>query len=83
MQLPCLRSWLLPIQKIYIEFDEQHGKKLPTVSRPYRFIVFETYIQKTEKLHIDSHAPRKLGSINTEFQDVQRLMVANTEKVLQ
>lgn len=47
------------------------------------FIILETYIQKTKKLYTDSRARRNLGSINTELQDVQRLMVANIEEVLQ
>ncbi|OBS72448.1 hypothetical protein A6R68_12967, partial [Neotoma lepida] len=42
-----------------------------------------TFIQKTKKLYIDSRARRNLGSINTELQDVQRIMVANIEEVLQ
>lgn len=71
------------LEDLHSEFDEQYGKKVPTVSRPYCFIEFETYIQKTKKLYIDSRARRNLGSINTELQDVQRLMVANIEEVLQ
>ena len=47
------------------------------------FIIIDTYIQKTKKLYIDSRARRNLGSINTELQDVQRIMVANIEEVLQ
>jgi hypothetical protein len=47
------------------------------------FIILDTFIQKTKKLYIDSRARRNLGSINTELQDVQRIMVANIEEVLQ
>jgi vesicle transport protein SEC22 len=43
----------------------------------------DVYIQKTKKNYIDSRARRNLGSINTELQDVQRIMVANIEEVLQ
>ena len=46
-------------------------------------IVPDTYIQKTKKSYIDSRARRNFGSINTELQDVQRIMVANIEEVLQ
>lgn len=49
----------------------------------YTYIVLDTYIQKTKKSYIDSRARRNLGSINTELQDVQRIMVANIEEVLQ
>nr|XP_020478016.1 vesicle-trafficking protein SEC22b-B isoform X1 [Monopterus albus] len=71
------------LEDLQAEFHEQHGKKVSVVSRPYSFIEFDTYIQKTKKSYIDSRARRNLGSINTELQDVQRIMVANIEEVLQ
>lgn len=46
-------------------------------------VVSDTYIQKNKKAYVDSRARRNLGSINTELQDVQRIMVANIEEVLQ
>ncbi|XP_023653806.1 vesicle-trafficking protein SEC22b-B-like isoform X1 [Paramormyrops kingsleyae] len=71
------------LEDLQTEFHERHGKKVPTVSRPYSFIEFDTYIQKTKKSYIDNRARRNLGNINTELQDVQRIMVANIEEVLQ
>lgn len=53
------------------------------MTRPYSFIEFDTYIEKTKKAYVDSRARRNLSSINTELQDVQRIMVANFEEVLQ
>uniref|UniRef100_A0A672T3D8 SEC22 homolog B, vesicle trafficking protein a n=1 Tax=Sinocyclocheilus grahami TaxID=75366 RepID=A0A672T3D8_SINGR len=43
----------------------------------------DTYIQKTKKSYIDSRARRNLGNVNSELHDVQRIMVANIEEVLQ
>lgn len=71
------------LEDLHNEFYEQYGRRVPTVTRPYSFIEFDTYIQKTKKSYIDSRARRNLGSINTELQDVQRIMVANIEEVLQ
>ncbi|XP_031710888.1 vesicle-trafficking protein SEC22b-A [Anarrhichthys ocellatus] len=71
------------LEDLHSEFNQQYGKKVPTVTRPYSFIEFDTYIQKTKKSFIDSRARRNFGSINTELQDVQRIMVANIEEVLQ
>lgn len=51
-----------------------------TVSHTF---VPDTYIQKTKKTYVDSRGRRNLGSINNELQDVQRIMVANIEEVLQ
>uniref|UniRef100_A0A8C6WG44 SEC22 homolog B, vesicle trafficking protein b n=1 Tax=Neogobius melanostomus TaxID=47308 RepID=A0A8C6WG44_9GOBI len=73
------------LEDLQAEFHEQHGKRVPTVSRPYAFIEFVYLLHtiKTKKSYIDSRARRNLGSINTELQDVQRIMVANIEEVLQ
>lgn len=46
-------------------------------------VVSDTYIQKNKKAYINNRARRNLGSINAELQDVQRIMVANIEEVLQ
>ncbi|TWW72846.1 vesicle-trafficking protein SEC22b-A [Takifugu rubripes] len=71
------------LEDLHTEFFDQYGRRVPTVTRPYSFIEFDTYIQKNKKAYIDSRARRNLGSINTELQDVQRIMVANIEEVLQ
>ncbi|XP_077359617.1 vesicle-trafficking protein SEC22b-like [Festucalex cinctus] len=71
------------LEDLQSEFCDQYGRKIATVTRPYSFIEFDTYIQKTKKSYIDSRARRNLGSINTELQDVQRIMVSNIEEVLQ
>ncbi|XP_036940561.1 vesicle-trafficking protein SEC22b-A [Acanthopagrus latus] len=71
------------LEDLHSEFYDQYGRRVPTVTRPYSFIEFDTYIQKAKKTYIDSRARRNLGSINTELQDVQRIMVANIEEVLQ
>ncbi|XP_034038778.1 vesicle-trafficking protein SEC22b-A [Thalassophryne amazonica] len=71
------------LEELHSEFYDQYGKTTATASRPYSFIEFDTYIQKTKKLYINNRARRNLGSINHELQDVQRIMVANIEEVLQ
>ena len=65
------------------EFDSTYGNRVGVVSRPYSFIEFYNYIQKTKKNYTDSRARRNLGAINTELQDVQRIMVENIDDVLQ
>lgn len=71
------------LEDLHNEFFDQYGKRVPTVTRPYFFIEFDIYIQKAKKKYSDSQARRNLGSINTELQDVQRIMVTNIEEVLQ
>lgn len=71
------------LEDLHNEFYDQYGRRVHHVTRPYSFIEFDTYIQKTKKAYVDSRARRNLSSINTELQDVQRIMVANFEEVLQ
>ncbi|KAK0050819.1 vesicle-trafficking protein SEC22b-like [Biomphalaria glabrata] len=70
------------LEDLQNEFISQYGSKLDTVSRPYSFIEFDTYMQKARKSYMDSRARRNLGQINTELQDVQRIMVQNIDEVL-
>nr|CAD7428051.1 unnamed protein product [Timema monikensis] len=65
------------------EFHSQYGKRVNSVTRPYSFIEFDTYIQKAKKIFTDSRARRNLSALNTELQDVQRIMVQNIDDVLQ
>ncbi|KAJ9582026.1 hypothetical protein L9F63_003609 [Diploptera punctata] len=65
------------------EFHSQYGKRVNTVTRPYTFIEFDTYIQKAKKVFTDSRTRRNLSALNTELQDVQRIMVQNIDDVLQ
>ncbi|CAB0005796.1 unnamed protein product [Nesidiocoris tenuis] len=71
------------LEDIAQEFASQYGKKVHTVTRPYSFIEFDTYIQKARKVFTDSRVRRNLNTLNTELQDVQRIMVQNIDDVLQ
>jgi len=64
------------------EFQYQFGKKIHTVTRPYCFIEFDTYIQKARKTVMDSRSRRNLTAISSELQDVQRIMVQNIDDVI-
>ena len=39
-------------------------------------------MQKAKKSYVDSRARRNISNINTELQDVQRIMVQNIDDVL-
>merc|ERR550525_1746287 len=65
------------------EFHNQYGHKINTATRPYSFIEFDTYIQKAKKTYQDSRSRRNLNTLNTELNDVQRIMVQNIDDVLQ
>jgi len=65
------------------EFYAQFGHKINTATRPYSFIEFDTYIQKAKKTYGDTRSRRNLSELNTELQDVQRIMVQNINDVLE
>lgn len=71
------------LEDIAQEFHSQYGKKVNSVTRPYTFIEFDTYIQKAKKSFTDSRSRRNLNAINNQLQDVQRIMVQNIDDVLQ
>lgn len=71
------------LEDIAQEFHSQYGRRVNTVTRPYTFIEFDTYIQKAKKQFSDSRSRRNLNVMNNQLQDVQRIMVQNIDDVLQ
>lgn len=71
------------LEDIAQEFHAQYGKLINTVSRPYTFIEFDTYIQKAKKAFSDGRSRRNMNALNNQLQDVQRIMVQNIDDVLQ
>jgi len=65
------------------EFFVQYGNRIDKVSRPYHFIEFDTYIQKAKKNIMDTRNHSAIKNVANELQDVQKIMVANLDEVLQ
>lgn len=47
------------------------------------FIFLDTYIQKAKKVFLDGRSRRNMNALNSQLQDVQRIMVQNIDDVLQ
>ncbi|XP_076233219.1 vesicle-trafficking protein SEC22 isoform X1 [Calliopsis andreniformis] len=71
------------LEDIAQEFHSLYGKRVNTVTRPYSFIEFDTYIQKAKKVFLDGRSRRNMNALNSQLQDVQRIMVQNIDDVLQ
>ncbi|KZC11529.1 PREDICTED: vesicle-trafficking protein SEC22b isoform X1 [Dufourea novaeangliae] len=71
------------LEDIAQEFNSLYGRRVNTVTRPYSFIEFNTYIQKAKKVFLDGRSRRNMNALNTQLQDVQRIMVQNIDDVLQ
>lgn len=59
-----------------------YGANVASASRPYEFIRFDTFIQKTKKLYVDSRTQRNLDKLNVELRDVQEIMNRNINEVI-
>ncbi|PLN83533.1 protein transport protein sec22 [Aspergillus taichungensis] len=53
----------------------------PTL-RPYAFVEFDTFIQRTKKLYQDGRATQNLDKLNDELRDVTKVMTKNIEDLL-
>jgi len=71
------------LQDLQSEFFVQYGNRIDKVSRPYHFIEFDTYIQKAKKSILDTRNHSAIKNVASELQDVQKIMVANLDEVLQ
>lgn len=50
--------------------------------RPYAFVEFDTFIQRTKKTYQDSRASGNLDKLNDELRDVTKVMTKNIEDLL-
>lgn len=50
--------------------------------RPYAFVEFDTFIQRTRKTYQDSRASANLDKLNDELKDVTKVMTKNIEDLL-
>jgi vesicle transport protein SEC22 len=55
---------------------------LSPTCRPYGFIEFDSYIQKTRKTYQDARATANLDKLNDELRDVSKIMNKNIEDLL-
>ena len=55
---------------------------LAPTCRPYAFVEFDTFIQRTKKTYQDSRATANLDKLNDELRDVTKVMTKNIEDLL-
>jgi len=64
------------------EFVSLYGAEIENVTRPYAFIKFDTFIQKTKKLYIDTRTQRNIEKLNADIAEVHTIMTRNIQDVL-
>ncbi|KAK8160344.1 transport protein-like protein sec22 [Phyllosticta citrichinensis] len=60
----------------------QSQQYLAATCRPYAFVEFDTFIQRTKKTYQDSRATQNLDKLNDELKDVTKIMTKNIEDLL-
>ena len=70
------------LEELQNEFSERHGEEVGTVGRPYAFIKFDTFIQRTKKLYSDARTQRNLNKLNDDLHDIQQIMTRNINDIM-
>lgn len=70
------------LEELQKEFNEKYGQEVGTVARPYAFVKFDSFIQKTKRQYKDARAQRNLQKLNEDLHDVTRIMTKNIQDVL-
>ncbi|XP_073525741.1 uncharacterized protein [Phyllobates terribilis] len=64
------------------EFEHVNGSQIETAARPYAFIKFDAFIQRTKKLYQDTQTQRNISKLNDELYEVHQIMTRNVQEVL-
>lgn len=71
------------LQEIAREFQISHGTDAMRMDvRPYAYVSFDNYMQKTKKLYQDARAQSNLDKLNSELADVKSVLHKNIEDLL-
>ena len=69
------------------ELAGEFGRLYPSstvaaATRPYAFVKFDTFIQKTKRLYADARTSRNIAALTAELGEVQSIMTRNIADVL-
>jgi vesicle transport protein SEC22 len=70
------------LSELCTEFDLQNGSQVSGATRPYAFVKFDTFIQKTSKLYADSRAPRNTAKLAQDLAEVRAVVTRSVADVL-
>lgn len=70
------------LEELQREFFSLYGREIEQAKRPYAFIKFDTFIQKTKKLYIDTRTQRNMAKLTEDISEVHSIMTKNIQDVL-
>lgn len=71
------------LNDLHQEFARQYGGMVEGVARPYAFLKFDTFIQRTKKSYQDVRARQNLDRLQEELLDVTKIMTTSINDVLE
>merc|ERR1712194_394678 len=69
-------------EELLKEFNTKFRDEVESASRPYAFIKFDTFIQRTKKLYVDTRTQRNLNKLNDDLTSVRDIMTQNIQGAL-
>ncbi|KAJ3202146.1 Vesicle-trafficking protein S22b, partial [Clydaea vesicula] len=70
------------LEELQKEFNEKYGSEVGSVARPYAFVKFDTFIQKTKKQYKDTRTTKNLNKLHEDLRDVTGIMTMNIRDAL-
>ena len=71
------------LSEIAEEFQHSYGNEVnKTTTRPYAFVNFDSFLQKTKRIYSDKKVQDNLDQLNQELVGVQEIMSKNIEDLL-
>jgi len=71
------------LEELAKEFSMSYGNEVEKRNlRPYAFVKFDTFMQKTKKVYQNTRTQHNLDRLNTELNEVANIMTKNLENVL-
>jgi len=70
------------LEELASEFSRLYGPQLESVTRPYAFVKFDTFISKTRRVFQDTRSQRNLSLLSADLQEVSAIMTRNIAEVL-
>jgi len=70
------------LEELQREFDTSYGADVPSAKRPYAFIKFDVFIQRTKKAYADTKSQKNLSKVTEDLNDVHKIMTKNISEIL-
>ncbi|KAI8997238.1 Longin-like domain-containing protein [Pilobolus umbonatus] len=71
------------LEELAKEFNTSYGREVDKPGlRPYAFVKFDTFMQKTKRIYQDTRTQSNLAKLNEDLHDVTRIMTKNMEDLL-